>query len=315
MIPAQLHDAGPSSYGAAAPRRVVLIFLDGVGIGLDDPEINPWIGARLPCLRALLGGMLPTLSEPQVTGERALLVPADATLGMPGLPQSGTGQTALLTGVNAATLFGRHFGPWVPTTLRALLAERNLLARAFGAGKSAAYANAYHAPAPGKRPAAPTLAAYAAGLLVHGADALREGRAVASSITSEMWQRFAPDAGIPDVSPRHAGRTLARVAHGVDLTLFAHYDTDLAGHRRGWHGCVAALERVDAFLGGVLELLPDNALVVIASDHGNLEDTRAGHTRNPVPVIAIGAGRAMIAERVTAITDVAPAILQLMEVG
>jgi hypothetical protein len=289
----------------------VLIFLDGVGIGPNDPTINPWLGARLPCLRALLGGQLPTLDEPRCTGERALLVPADATLGMPGLPQSGTGQTALLTGVNTAALFARHFGPWVPTPLRALLAERNLLVRALGVGKSAAFANAYHAREPGKRPAAPTLAAHAAGLLVHGADALREGRAVASSITSEMWQRFAPDAGVPDVSPREAGRTLAGIAAGVDLTLFAHYDTDFAGHRRGWQGCVAALERVDAFLGGVLELLPEDALVVIASDHGNLEDTRAGHTRNPVPVVAIGPGRAVIADWVTAITDVAPAILQL----
>jgi hypothetical protein len=284
----------------------VLIFLDGVGIGPDNSEVNPWLGARLPRLRAMLGGQLPTLAEPQCTGGRALLVPADATLGLPGLPQSGTGQTALLTGVNAAALFGRHFGPWVPTPLRALLAERNLLVRALGAGKSAAFANAHYTTEPGKRPAAPTLAAHAAGLLVHGAEA--------SSITSEMWQRFAADVRVPDVSPRDAGRTLARIAGRVDLTLFAHYDTDLAGHRRGWHGCVAALERVDAFLGGVLELLPDDTLVVIASDHGNLEDTRAGHTRNPVPVVAVGPRRAMIAERVTAITDVAPAILHLMEI-
>lgn len=312
MILEEIQHAGPSSFGATAPLRVVLIFLDGVGVGPDDPEVNPWLGAHLPCLRALLGGRVPTLSEPRCAGSRALLVPADATLNVPGLPQSGTGQTALLTGVNVATLFGRHFGPWVPTTLRLLLAERNLLVRALRAGKSVAFANAYHAPEPGKRPAAPTLVAHAAGLLVHGAGALREGRAVASSITNEMWQRFAPDAEVPDVSPREAGRTLARIAAGMDLTLFAHYDTDFAGHRRGWNGCVAALERVDAFLGGVLEILSEDTLMVIASDHGNLEDTRAGHTRNPVPVVAVGRGREMIAERVRAIPDAAPAILQLM---
>ena len=315
MISGEIQQAGPSLSEATAPLRVVFIFLDGVGIGSKDVEINPWLGAGLPCLRALLGDCLPTLGEEHCSGPHALVVPADATLGMAGIPQSGTGQTALLTGINAAAHFGRHFGPWVPTTLRSLLADHNLLVRALKAGRTVAFANAYHAAIPGKRPAAPTLAAYAAGLLVRGADALVQGSAVASSITNEMWQRFAPDAGVPDVLPRDAGRALARIASAVELTFFAHYDTDLAGHRRGWEGSVAALERVDAFLGGLLELLPAGALVVIASDHGNLEDSRAGHTRNPVPIVAIGPGRQIIGDRVKTITDVAPSLLALLEIA
>nr|MBA4156072.1 2,3-bisphosphoglycerate-independent phosphoglycerate mutase [Gemmatimonadota bacterium] len=75
---------------------------------------------------------------------------------------------------------------------------------------------------------------------------------------------------------------------------------------------VAALERVDAFLGGVLEALPADALLVIASDHGNIEDVTMGHTLNPVPVIAAGPGRQVIAARVRSITDVAPSILDLL---
>lgn len=316
MIPDPGQDkAGPSSFGAVAPLRVLFIFLDGVGIGPADAETNPWLVAHLPCLRGLLRGKIPTLEKSRITGDHAALVPADATLGVAGTPQSGTGQISLLTGMNAAVLFGRHFGPWAPTTLRPLLAERNLLARVLGAGKSATFANAYHAREPGRRPAAPTLAADAAGLLEHGPEDLHHGLAVASSITNEMWQRFAPAAGVPDVSPERAGRTLGRIASKVDLTLFAHYDTDLAGHRRDLQGGVAALERVDAFLGGVLDAVVSDTLVVIASDHGNLEDTRVGHTRNPVPVLAIGPGRQIFAERVTAITDVAPAILRLMEIG
>jgi hypothetical protein len=95
------------------------------------------------------------------------------------------------------------------------------------------------------------------------------------------------------------------------VTLFAHYDTDYTGHRSDLAAAVAAVERVDAFLAALADALPDDAFLVISSDHGNLEDTRAGHTLNPVPVLAIGAGREAFAE-VRSITDVAPAILTVL---
>jgi phosphopentomutase len=77
---------------------------------------------------------------------------------------------------------------------------------------------------------------------------------------------------------------------------------------------VEALERVDDFLAGVLGALPADALLVVASDHGNLEDVRVGHTRNPVPVIAVGPGSRRLATGVRSLTDVAPEILALLGV-
>ena len=83
-------------------RSVIFVFLDGVGLGPAD-ESNPFWSAGTPTLRRLLGG-------PLVNGVRAqrligtlpvLCRGIDATLGVPGLPQSGTGQTALFTGINA----------------------------------------------------------------------------------------------------------------------------------------------------------------------------------------------------------------------
>ncbi len=54
-------------------------------------------------------------------------------------------------------------------------------------------------------------------------------------------------------------------------------------------------------------------LVVVSSDHGNLEDTRGGHTTHPVPVLALGAGRhAFAAAR--SITDVAPLMLAALSI-
>ncbi|CAN5667962.1 metalloenzyme [soil metagenome] len=299
------------------PRRALLLFLDGVGIGEPDPQRNAFAAAGLPHLKRLLGGRLPQSGEVERTGglesERAVFVAADARLGVEGRPQSGTGQTALLTGRNAARMFGRHFGPWVPTPLREMLARENLLSRAVSAGRSAAFANSYplHRGV-ARRPIATALAAHAAGLLTRDLKELREGSAVASSITHEIWRAHPGGEKIPEVTAEEAGGRLARIAAGVELTLFAHYDTDLVGHRGSLADAVAALERVDAFLGGVLEALPADALLVIASDHGNIEDATMGHTLNPVPVIAAGPGRQVIAARVRSITDVAPSILDLL---
>jgi 2,3-bisphosphoglycerate-independent phosphoglycerate mutase len=300
------------------PARVLFVFVDGVGIGAADPDVNAFARAALPQLRALLGGRLPVAedlgAEGAIEAERAVLVSADATLGVPGRPQSGTGQTALLTGHNAAAIFGRHFGSWVPTGLRDLLARENLLSRVVRAGRAAAFANAQP---PGfgveRRPAAAALAASAAGLLTRGAEELAGGRAVASSITSERWLQHFPDDSIPRIGAAEAGRTLVRIAASAELTLFAHYDTDFVGHRGSVHEAVAALERLDAFLGGVLEALPRDTLLVVASDHGNVEDASAGHTTNPVPVIAAGPGRHLIRARVRQITDVAPVLRQLLD--
>jgi bisphosphoglycerate-independent phosphoglycerate mutase (AlkP superfamily) len=75
---------------------------------------------------------------------------------------------------------------------------------------------------------------------------------------------------------------------------------------------VRALEKLDSFLGAVADALGEETLLVVASDHGNLEDTRRGHTLNPVPVLAVGPGRRRVAERVSSITDLAPVLLELL---
>ena len=118
----------------------------------------------------------------------------------------------------------------------------------------------------------------------------------------------------PSVTAQEGGRTLARIAAAAHLTLFAHYDTDYVGHRGDLAAAVEALERVDAFLGAVVEEMRPGTLLVVASDHGNVEDATAGHTLNPTPVIALGPGSDAVAARVRALTDVAPALLHLLGV-
>lgn len=265
-----------------------------------------------------MGGTLPTLEAPRTSGPLGFAIPLDATLDVEGLPQSGTGQTALLTGENAADLHGRHFGPWVPVALRPLVEHRSVLQRALEGGRSAAFANAYPRgwPGSGRRSrfiAAPPLAAKAAGLMDRHEEALGEGRAVSSEIVNDGWRRHLGHDWLPEVSPQEAGANLAAISSEVDLTLFAHYATDDAGHEQSMDAAVSALTRVDGFFEGLLQEMTSDTLLLVVSDHGNIEDARAGHTRNPVLGIVSGPG----ADRARELTDlrhVTPFILDCLAV-
>jgi hypothetical protein len=295
--------------------RLLFVFLDGVGIGEPDPSRNPFATAKLPTLKGLLGGRLPYLPEPRVEGHGgrpAAAFPLDACLGLPGLPQSGTGQASLLTGQNAAVLFGRHFGPWVPVALRPLVRDGSLLRTARAQGAAVAFANAYPLSWQ-RRPrlrriAAPPLAALGADALTRSQRQLALGQAVSSEIVNDVWQEHWPEAGIPSVSAREAGLTLGRLAGSHDLTFYAHYATDTAGHRGDARQCEAALERVDRFLDGVLAALPPDHLLLVASDHGNLEDLEAGHTRNPALGLLVGPHAPERSRELESLVDVAGAV-------
>ncbi|MDT8369377.1 MAG: hypothetical protein RQ745_09235 [Longimicrobiales bacterium] len=274
---------------------MLLIFLDGVGVGEDDPRRNPFLSARLPTFEALLGGV-PTLARPAVSGGFAGRVGhaagVDATLGVEGTPQSGTGQASLLTGRNGAAEFGRHFGPWIPTALRPAVRDANLLVRARDDGHRVAFANAWPRgwtiETAGRRVAGPPLAALGAGVLDRHVEHLVSGEALASEIVSDPWIHTLGPPDLPRPTPECAGRILGRVATPGGVTLFAHFATDTVGHARDLAAGAAQLERVDTFLAGVLAALPPAHPIVIISDHGNLEDVTTGHTRNPALGIVVG---------------------------
>ncbi len=312
--------------------RVLFVFVDGVGLG-PPTDANPFTAARLPTIESLLGGGRPFADTAPYSGADGSLVGVDATHGAAGTPQSGTGHATLLTGEDAVKRFGRHYGPWVPTSLRALVAERSLLALAREAGRSVAFANAYPEELLDRIPrdvplldalrsrrlgplrAGPPIAALGAGVLTRRTPALERGDAVASEITNDGWIGRLGRTGLPTPTPEEAGRTLARIASRHDLTLFAHYTPDYVGHRGSWEEAVAALERVDAFLGGVLETLPTDALLVVASDHGNVEDVNREHTRNPALGLLAGSDHEAVAQRLKHLWDVPAEILRALGLG
>jgi hypothetical protein len=313
-------------------RRVLFFFIDGVGLG-DDDEANPVTAASLPTLTGLLDGRPPRADAAPFHGAGASLVGVDASHGVSGIPQSGTGHATILTGVDAVARFGRHYGPWVPTALRPLVAEASILARAKNAGRRVAFANAYPEELLARVPegvpvteavtsrrlgplrAGPPLAALGAGVLTRHTDALRRGDAVASEITNHGWIERLHRTSLPRIGPRQAGVNLAGIAAGHDLTLFAYYTLDYAGHRGTWDEAVEALERLDGCLGGVLEELPSDTLLIVASDHGNIEDVRAEHTKNPALGLVVGHGHREVAGRLEHLWDVPRVILERLGVS
>lgn len=294
---------------------MLFIFVDGLGLGEADPATNPLVRAATPVLRALLDGPL-ALPAPR-RAESAVLLPLDACLGVPGLPQSATGQVALLTGQNAPAHIGRHLTAYPTPSLAGLLEAHGLLGALRHRGVSVALANAYTAAyfeavaARRLRYGAVTLQALQAGMRLRTVEDLAAGRAVYQDLTNARARDLG--AGVSIVTPEEAGRNLAGIARTHGFTIFEFFQSDLAGHGR-LADADEVLERFDRFLGGVLSRLDlATTLLVLTSDHGNVEDARTrAHTTNPVPAVLAGARREAMAGRLRAITDVAPACLDLL---
>lgn len=287
---------------------VLFVFLDGVGLGPDDPSANPVAAAETPFIESLLGTKLTLAAEPVTTSE-LVYRRLDATLGVEGLPQSATGQTTLLTGANAAAVMGRHYGPWPGPTLQRLMEEHGTLfteaSELGGAVLANAYPPAYFAAMGGRRhrPNAPAFAALAAGLELRDLDAYRAGGAAAADLTGE---RFA--AMDPSLSAHGAAGTAAALlglASAAAFTFFDVWPTDALGHAQDFTGATRLLGLLDDVLS---RLGGHGVTVVVTSDHGNLEDVGSGqHTDAEVPLLVLGPHAEEFAGA-TSLVDVAPAI-------
>ena len=284
---------------------VLLVFVDGLGLGEDDPDKNPVARARVKRLRLLRDRAAP---DPTAT-----LVPADACLGVPGLPQSATGQTSILAGVNAPAAVGRHINGYCTKSLAALLDGRSLFSWVKAGGGEVTFANAYTPAFLENLPrflSVSTVASMRAGLAFRTLDHLARGEALFHDFTN----RLLPERGysLPIVRPRIAGARLARLGERHTFTMYEHFLTDRAGHARDMARGVEILEELEEFLDAVLSAMDLSAhLVVLASDHGNLEDlSTKRHTRNPVPAVFWGAGASEASAAVRTIADIAPAILR-----
>lgn len=290
---------------------VLLIFIDGVGLGTRGAH-NPLDGLNSEFFSIFQ-------DEPSRLPFGGSLAVTDARLGVDGLPQSATGQTAILTGLNAAQLIGRHLPSYPSPRLKQAIAENSIYKKLMASGKTVTFANAYTRNYLESKPrflSATTVAAMTAGIRLRLLDDLMAGEAVSHDFTN----RFLIEKGfeVSQISPEEAGRNLAHLAAHHDFTLYEHFLTDRIGHERNrelaWNLAREHMILLTRFIRATLACSDlRKQTIVITSDHGNIEDhsTRV-HTMNPVATVAFGLKGEMIASRVGSLTDITPSILEAL---
>lgn len=303
---------------------VLLIFLDGVGLGSADGLRNPFVAAALPHLSRLLNGRMLDGSLPRLNGEELSFVPTDANLGVDGDPESATGQAVLFSGVNIPRRLGYHYGPKPNRRIMALLRRHNLIRKLKEAGLQSRLLNAYppayfESICSGRRLfSAIPLAFHLAGIPLFTDVDLMRGDALSADFTGRGWQTRLRYADAPVLSAHKAGHKLAALASRFDFSVVDHWPTDYAGHFGEMRGAVRMLEVLDQVIGGLMEAMRGTSLtVVLTSDHGNIEDlSHRGHTRNPVPTLVLGPWerRIRFANSIRDLTNIAPAILDAFDI-
>ena len=294
--------------------RVLCIFLDGVGIGANNQTINPFVRIQTD--------IFPMADHPtRAAIFDGVVIPTDACLGVPGLPQSATGQTALFSGINAAQQLGSHLSGFATQSLITILRQESVFVKALQRGKTAAFANAYSREffaLPEKTRAritsVTTAATLTAGLPFLLAEDILAGRSLYHDFTNRALRQRGYN--FPIFSPEFAGKQLALLSQAYDFCLYEYFLTDQIGHCGDLELAVAEAEKVETFLTAVLEHTDlHSTVVLLCSDHGNLEDTSViMHTMNPVPTIVWGHAPHDLTASIRSLTDITPFILRCLDI-
>jgi 2,3-bisphosphoglycerate-independent phosphoglycerate mutase len=300
----------------------IFVFVDGVGVGTRDPTKNP-LARRDTLLSFFNDGSQGALPDGVIAGT------ADATLGIPGRPQSATGQASIFTGGNASAFLGKHLLGFPNAALRGFIQERSVFRRVTAAGGRVTFANAFPESilrllelphrASGRRepplpeaarhakPSASTCAIAASGAQLRTLDDAWNGDAVTHDFTGAMGRVRGFD--VPKRTAEECAEIVIRLARVSDVVLFEHFLLDKAGHRQDFEAALAALDDLDRFLRAVVAHLPSGDTLLVSSDHGNVEDlSTRSHTLNRVPVIVGGSGASDYAQSVRDVKDLARVI-------
>ncbi|MEE4362082.1 MAG: 2,3-bisphosphoglycerate-independent phosphoglycerate mutase [Pseudomonadales bacterium] len=128
-----------------------------------------------------------------------------------------------------------------------------------------------------------------------------------------------PEMSAPEVTDRLVEAIRSR---RYDLIVCNYANGDMVGHTGVFAAAVKAVETLDACLGRIVEALTETGgQCLITADHGNVEqmsDAHTGqahtaHTCEPVPLVYVGPRSIQLAEGGGTLADVAPTLLQLMD--
>ena len=302
---------------------IFYLFLDGIGYGEDNPEINPFARYANSFFLPLANKEIP-FDSPLKKG---VYLKTDASLGIQGLPQSATGQTTLWTGINAPKVLNRHMSGFPTITLKKIISEFSILKVFQENGKKACLLNCYspvYMENVKKNPrylSASTLIQMATNSPLKDLEDLRNGNGLFMDITHEIFQEFSKSFLDENDSlrnlrdPFEMGKSIKSMAGDYDLVIFEYFLTDKAGHSMEWEKAEWTIKIVEKFIDGVLQSLDiDRDQFIVTSDHGNLEDlSHKVHTTNPVPTFLYGKYTDTMKTKINSLKDIVPAIYD--EVG
>lgn len=295
--------------------RIIYLFIDGIGFGQNNPDTNPFRRHATSYLSAL-GGFSPSVSVPQSWQ----MAETDASMGFPGLPQSASGQTTLWTGTNGVRAMGRHKTGFPGPTLIRVLDEYSVIKTLTRLNRRASLMNAYtgdYIQRIADRPRLMSASSHlqrVSGQPFKSMEDLSRGDALYMDVTHEIMHHLYPDLAdsFPVVSARSRGRDLVKMSRSYDLSIYEFFITDKAGHDQDFELARWTITTLEEFLAGICEALdPAEELLLVTSDHGNLEDlSTKTHTKNPVPTFVFGADSERIAGRIHNLMDIVPVIYE-----
>ena len=293
-----------------------MVFVDGVGIGKKDYQFNPFFKYGFKTFEEIFGE-IPSLENQKLTTGTHFLFPTDASLGVDGLPQSGTGQASLFCGFNAPKFVGKHYGPYPFTTTIPYLKKDSLLVYFRDKFNSSYFANAYpkvffdYISSGRSRLSVTTLTCKLTGIRLNRVSDVKAGKALTAELTNERWNNRL-GYNLKVIKPKTAARRLLRIAENYKFTLYEYYLSDHIGHLRLANEFEKIFSELDEFLFTLLDEVDSKKMtLVICSDHGNLEDLSVKtHTRNPAITITTGKSGKEIAGTVKDITQIKNAIIK-----
>ena len=295
-----------------------MIFIDGVGIGKEDYEYNPFFKFGFKTFTENFGS-IPNLNNQRLSNSDGFLFPVDARMGIPEIPLSGTGQTSIFCGVNAPMIIGKHFGPYPYSTLIPIIKEKNIFKEFKKRRKKVTFVNAYpkvffdYVNSGRRRLSVTTLSCLLTGIRLNKISDLHKGRALSAEIDNRrLVERM--NYKLPIIKPEMAANRLLRIGSKNHFTLFEIFHTDHLGHGRNIDWLEYTTGVLDRFLLHLTKNLSSNMTLIVCSDHGNFEDLSIKmHTLNPALGMAFGKNSSILAKRIKNLADIKPAIMEMYD--
>lgn len=259
-------------------RPLLFLFIDGVGIS-HTTDNNP-----MSTLFKGVTGVDLLMDNLPILNHDLLLKAIDPILGIKGVPQSATGQTSIMTGINSQKSLGYHLTAFPNKELMKLLKEYGLLKELKEMGLDVTCINLYSQEYFIKRKErrknmfpVSALSVMYADLPFRFIEEYLKGEAIVADITSRR---------IGEITPEEAAQRVLNISKNHDLLFFEYFLTDTYGHKKDHTALKRECKKLNSFIENLWGSGHNNLDIVVCSDHGNAECSDiANHTSNPVPYL------------------------------